>query len=87
MGIFDKFFKPNIKEMKRKRDFEGLIKALWHGGSDIRYEAARTLAKIKVSEKIKEIKDKRAVDPFILALEDNDRLVRWGATKVLGERG
>ena len=32
MGIFRRFFKPDIEKMERDRDVEGLIEALRHEG-------------------------------------------------------
>jgi len=74
MGLFDR--KPNIEKMEAKRDVKGLIKALkdWR----VVDEAAYVLG---------EIGDKRAVEPLIKALEDEDRNVRWGAAEALGYIG
>lgn len=71
MGIFE----PNIERMTKKRDANGLIKALKHKGWLIRADAAEALGKIR---------DKRAVEPLISALKDEDKQVRSYATEALG---
>lgn len=55
------FFKPNVEKMMRKRDVEGLIKALKYDDPKVRYDAAKALG---------ELGDPRAVEPLIFALAD-----------------
>jgi len=63
MGIFDKFLKPSVKKMEKKRDVEGLIKVLEDFSivRSIRMDAARALGRLR---------DARAVKPLIKALKD-----------------
>jgi len=62
MGILDKLFgPPDIEKLKKKRDADGLIKALSHKDPGISGQAARTLG---------ELGDRRAVKPLIATLED-----------------
>ena len=75
MGVFRKFFKPDIEKMERNRDVEGLIKALRHEG--IRLEAVTALARI----------GKQAVEPLIQALKNEDRSARFSAAVALGKIG
>lgn len=87
MGIFWRVFKPNVKYL----DFEGLTKALWHRNHDVRREAARAIAnKLKMfpnlswsASSIREINDKRGVEPFCDLLNDEDLMVRNGAIRAL----
>lgn len=80
MGIFG-LFKPNVEKMKAERDVEGLIKALKHRDGSVRLKAVRAL---------RELKDKRAVEPLIEALRDYGSLedsgsIRFLAASALGE--
>ena len=78
MGIFD-LFKPNIEKLKEKKDVESLIKALQYKGDlDVRSEAVEAVGKIG---------DKRAVEPLIQALNDENKYVREGAALALAEIG
>lgn len=75
MKIFDR--KPNIEELKEKKDVKGLIKALkYKGDENVRQKAAEALG---------EIKDTGAVKPLIKALDDEDIDVRVAAVEALGE--
>lgn len=76
MGIFSKLFKPNIQELEKRRDVEGLIKAVNHGDRGVRISAAEALSKIK---------DKKAIEPLIKALNDEDGDVRSSAAEALGK--
>jgi len=78
MGIFDGLFKPNVERLQEKKNVKGLIKALRHKDSDVRWRAAKALG---------EIGDKRAVEPLIQALKDKDRDVRKEAVWTLGRIG
>ena len=70
--------KPNVKQLKRRKDVEGLISALQYGSDDdVRADAAFALSDIKA--------DKRALEPLIRALKDKYFLVTVGAIKALGE--
>jgi hypothetical protein len=75
MGIFDKLFKPNVEKLKKERNVNGLIKALRHKDSLIRLRAAEALGSIR---------DKKAVEPLIQALlNDEDPWVRRKAALAL----
>jgi len=70
-------FRPDVNELREKKDVEGLIRALgyersWH----VRVNAAEALG---------ELKDSRAVEPLLQALRDEDSGVRWSASAALGE--
>lgn len=68
------FFKPNIKEMEKKRDVDGLIKALRNRDSQVRRSASAALVWIT---------DKRAMEPLAQALKDEDDCVRGNAAEAL----
>ena len=46
MGFFGRLFKPNIGKMRRRRDVDGLSKALKHKDWQIRQQAAKALGEI-----------------------------------------
>ncbi len=63
MGILD-FFKPNVENLKAKKDVEGLINVLGRKrDSDMRRQAAKALG---------EIGDAKVIEPLIQALTDDD---------------
>jgi HEAT repeat protein len=68
------FFKPNIENLKKKKDLPRLIKALSHKDADIRANAAAALGWLN---------DVRAVEPLVALL--GDRYVRMAATKALAK--
>ena len=73
------FGKPDVKDMEKKNDVDGLIKALgYEKDVQVRREAAYTLGKIGTPS---------AVDPLIKALEDPDNYVRRQAADALGNIG
>ncbi len=74
MGIFD-FFKPNVEKMEKKRDVEGLIKALKNETRIVRWSAAEALGET----------GKPAVEPLKKALMDED--VRNEAKEALEKMG
>ena len=70
-------FKPNVKELVEKRDFEGLIKALYYRWDpNIRGESAWAIGKVRY---------KGAVESLINALKDKERDVRARAVIALGK--
>lgn len=75
MGIFARS-KPNVDQMKAKKDVAGLIKALKHKDGQVRGNAAYALGGIR---------DKRAVEPLIEALRDEASIVGYSAAISLGE--
>jgi HEAT repeat protein/WD40 repeat protein len=78
MGIFD-LFKPNVEKMRGNGDVEGLITVLQYKRDlEVRSSAAEALG---------EIKAKRAVEPLILALNDEDSKVRKNSVEALGKIG
>jgi len=109
--------KPNIKQLERNRDVEGLINALKFKDCNIRKEAATALKKIgdnralfslihvlkyedwhesyavmgsvreTAAEALGLLRDKKAVEPLIEALNDKDEEVRWKASWALGHIG
>ena len=68
-------FKPDIDEMERKRDLNGLLRALKYRDAGVRTRAAWALGGIG---------DKRAVPHLIKALKDRDAKVRREAACALG---
>ncbi|MBM4240601.1 MAG: HEAT repeat domain-containing protein [Euryarchaeota archaeon] len=79
-------FKPDVEDMKAKRDVEGLIRSLSHEDHIIRKESARALIYVG---------DERAVEPLIKALKYEDwqesftvlTAVRENAAEGLGRIG
>jgi HEAT repeat protein len=70
------FGKPDVKDMEKKKDVDGLIKALgYEKDVQVRREAAYTLGKLGNSS---------GVDPLIKALEDPDSYVRRQVADALG---
>jgi HEAT repeat protein len=67
--------KPNIEEMKVKKDVPGLIEALNHTDWIVRSSAACALG---------DIANPRAVDSLIAALRDRNSQVRFSASIALG---
>ena len=68
---------PNIEKMEKKRDVEGLMEALKHKDSRVRYSVAVALGRI----------GKPAVEPLIQALKDKNTCIRLGAAVALGKMG
>ncbi|MCK4736590.1 MAG: HEAT repeat domain-containing protein [Methanophagales archaeon] len=78
MGIFD-LFKPDVEKLEKKKDVQGLIKALqYKKDRDVRGAAAKALGNIR---------DKRAVEPLVQALKDEYLRVRRGVAETLGKIG
>jgi len=74
-----RLFKPNIEKLKKRGKVDGLIKALKDKDSNVRCDAARVLGVIK---------DARAVEPLIQALNDRESAdVRCNAAEALGKIG
>ncbi|HIH96356.1 MAG TPA: hypothetical protein HA348_02500 [Thermoplasmata archaeon] len=67
--------KPNIKELRKKLDVEGLIEALRYSDWRVRRDAAKALGNIQ---------DGRAVEPLIKALKDEKAEVRRNVATALG---
>lgn len=79
MGLFDNLGELNVKILKMRKDVDGLIKVLGTGRHpESREEAAEALG---------EIRDPRAVDPLIAALNDRNPEVREEAAEALGKIG
>lgn len=82
MGLFHMLFgfgKPDVKDMEKKKDVDGLIKALeYEKDVQVRREAAYILGKIGNAS---------AVVHLIKALEDPDSYVRRQAADSLGNIG
>jgi len=79
MGIFDSMLKINIDEMKTKKDFEGLFKALNNKRNAFaRRDAAKALG---------EIGDATTVEPLIAALKDPKKDVRDAVVEAIGKLG
>jgi len=73
-----RLFRPNIEELKARKDVKGLIRALKNIWWDVRKEAALALG---------EIGDEKAVEPLIEALKDSSWSVRWSAAFALEKIG
>jgi HEAT repeat protein len=50
MGLFDGFFKANVEKLKKKEDFNGLIKLLNDEDPNVRYEAIDALGVLGVGD-------------------------------------
>jgi bilin biosynthesis protein len=73
------FGKPNVEELARIRDVDGLVQALQYKKDwEVRRDAAMALGKIK---------DERAVQPLEYALVDKAEHVRRSAVKALTSMG
>lgn len=81
MGLF----KPNVEKMERKRNVEGLVKALKCNWDD-KYGEYRTI-RGKAAEALGKIGDARAVEPLIQALKGKEYDVREAAAAALGMIG
>jgi HEAT repeat protein/predicted RNA-binding Zn-ribbon protein involved in translation (DUF1610 family) len=73
-------FKPNIDRLKAKRNVTALVRALNYRDrfGSVRYAAREALV---------ELRDSRAVEPLIKALENKNDEMRNAAAEVLGELG
>jgi len=70
------FGPPNIEELERKRDVQGLIKAVsYKKDGKVRRAAVQALGRMK---------DARTVDLLVTALKDQDKDVRLAAVQALG---
>lgn len=69
--------KPNIEELKKKKDIDGLIKAMGNEDFDIRTYAS--VALVDMGDK--------PLKPLIKALEEKNDTLRWGAIFVLSKMG
>ena len=83
MGISGK---PNTKELRKRGDIDGLIKALEHEDTKVRRDAASALEKIagKIADEKTVPLLKKAVEPLIKALKDENAEVRIDAAHALG---
>ncbi len=68
----------DIERMRKNHDISGLIRALKHRTTEIRYQAADALGSLHIPE---------AVDALDRALRDKDPGVRWKAAEALGKIG
>ena len=78
--MFEKSPKPNIKELRKRHDVEGLIEALRHADWHVRRDAAKALGELKEGE----LKDARAVACLIETLRDDNAEVRRSVAFALG---
>lgn len=69
------FGPPSVDKLKRKRDTDGLVKALKHKDVFVRRAAAEALGTLR---------DPQGVEPLIAALRDGDIAVREAAATSLG---
>jgi len=69
--------RPNIEELKAKKDIKGLIKLLKHENEDVRMYASIALADL----------GEEVLEPCIKALKDRDENLRWGIIWVLSKIG
>ena len=72
--VFAKFFEPNIKELKRKRDFEGLFKALNHHHDNVRLKTISALDDLRADS---------SIDLLVAVLDDPAPLCRLNAALTL----
>jgi len=71
-------FGPNVEEMERERNIDGLTNALKHRNNNVRRKAADALGRIG---------DAKAVEPLIQTLKDSDINVVWEAMTALAKVG
>jgi len=72
--------KPNIRQLKKNRNIDGLNKALEHSDKKVRGAAAQALARLAGSE----IVSKSSIKPLENALKDIDWYTRYCAVLALG---
>jgi len=68
-------FKPNVKSMKDKKDFDGLADVLRSGSFALRQEAVKALEEIGSDD---------SCEPLASALQDKNKAVRKAAAVALG---
>jgi HEAT repeat protein len=73
-----RLFRPNVEKMERRRDAEGLLRAMGDRDHAVRVEAMRASGRLR---------NTRAVDSLCAALWDDDHEVRCSAAVALGEIG
>jgi hypothetical protein len=78
MGLFRRLFKPNIKKMERKKDVNGLVKAMWFDDLNIRIDSIKALDRIGPDAK-------QAVPALLQALRDTNDIIRERAVCALGQ--
>ena len=78
--------KLNVKELRKKLDVEGLIRALRHSDSRVRREAASALREIADKNTVT-LALKKAIEPLIDALKDENVEVRKAAANTFSTFG
>ncbi len=71
-----RLFRPNIRKMLKRKDVNGLIRALGDAEREIRLGAVKALGVVG---------DARAVDALAAVLGSNDRMLRQHAAEALGQ--
>jgi HEAT repeats len=67
---------PDVEQLERDRDIDGLVAALWRDELDTR---------VKVMAALGRMKDPRSVDLLVAALDDKRWDRRWSAAEALGK--
>ena len=83
MGFFSRLFKPNVEKLRRRRDVNGLIKALEYEDWQIRRQAADALGEIGDNGAIKPLSQILKVD----SLSDEVNRTKETAIKALDKIG
>lgn len=75
--MFEKWIKPDVEKLKKKRDINGLIKALeYQDDAQVRIGAAKALGQLRNTS---------SINPLSQALLDSDLSVRKAAAEALGQ--
>ncbi len=67
---FSRLFKPNVEKLKKKKNLEGLLKALRYGNVSAAY-SMDALIREEAAIALREVRDERAIEPLIQALKDD----------------
>ena len=76
--------KPNIEELRKMTDIEGLLRALEHNDWHVRRDATSALDKIAREEKAVAPLLEKVIEPLIKSLKDENAEVRLNVVSALG---
>ena len=81
-----RFFKPNVEKMAKRRDVEGLTKLLKPPEDSDSPNDAQNL-RIEAISALAQLRDSKAVEPLVEALNDSDEQIQILAASALGSIG
>lgn len=86
---FSRLFKPNVEKLKKKKNLEGLLKALRYGNVFDDFDATvNVLIRKEAAIALREVRDERSIEPLIQALKDDkNETVRHMIVVTLGVIG